>query len=176
MSKLLWADIETTGLNPKEDLILAVGLVVTDANLRVVDSFERVVAWNASELFRRPISSVVMEMHTKSGLFDKSLASTSGLFEVELSMLEFVKENFKDDEKVLLAGSSVHFDRSFFAGHMPDFYDTLYHRQVDVSSLKVLVGEWAPDLKFYAEDPKHTPLMDIYGSIEELRHYKKMLF
>lgn len=172
--KILWADIETTGLHPVYDDILATGLVITNEKLEISVQEQWVVKWN--EMHFAVMDDFVRKMHTDNGLIDGMKQSTSSIFQIEKEMCDFVKRHFSEDEDVILAGNSIHFDRAFFKHHMGDFYSLLYRRQIDVSSIKVLMKAWAPELQYLGPPAKHLPLSDIYGSIDELRHYKKILW
>ena len=64
----LWADLETTGLDPNEDSILEAAVVVTDRNLVCLYSGELVVGMTFTGQARLNANDYVREMHTKSGL------------------------------------------------------------------------------------------------------------
>lgn len=176
MSKLLWVDLETTGLNPMLDEVLEVAAVVTDENLNALADFSRVV-----HPIKLPnMDPVVISMHTKNGLL-KEVEQTGDLIEVVEDMFaEFVTTYFPDGYRPPLAGSTVSFDRAFIIEHMSKVISKIHYRNVDVSSVKELCARWRPELltewKQSQKESKHRALPDIYQSIEELRFYKERFF
>jgi oligoribonuclease len=56
---------------------------------------------------------------------------------------------------------------------MPTLEDFFHYRNLDVSTIKELVGRWAPDKKMvYTKESSHLAMDDIRDSIDELRHYR----
>lgn len=174
MKKLLWIDLETNGLEPRYNNILASGLVVTDQDLNVIAEQEWIIHWYP-DLWENA-NPIARKMHIDNGLWSMIKKSSLDLGDIEQEMLDFVDRHFAPDEQITLAGNSIHFDRSFIAQNMPFFYERFHYRQVDVSSLKILVNLWSPGQEFVSEKPKHLPLADISGSINELKYYKKLLW
>jgi oligoribonuclease len=167
--RILWCDLETTGLDPNTDRILSVGLVVTDAALNVVAEFEHDVRSPSERKWEWP--PVVREMHTKSGLATRILSAPFTLDEIEVLARAFVHTHA--GEKPYLAGSTVHFDARFLGVHMPKVLALCHYRMLDVSVFKVLGSLWG--IKAW-ENPlqgkaQHTPLADIRDSIASLRYY-----
>src|SRR3712207_3166772 len=78
---LVWSDLEMTGLDPINDVILQVALVITDAQLRPLDDLAFDV-WQPEEPLRRMIP-LVREMHERTGLVTRVRQSTIRLPEVE---------------------------------------------------------------------------------------------
>lgn len=172
--RLVWMDLEMTGLDPETCAVVELAIVVTGDDLVPVDEMERVV-WQPEEVLART-SPFVRDMHTKNGLFDKVRKSTHGLGDVERDAVAFVARHCKFREGVL-AGNSIHQDRRFLQRHLPQLEGYLHYRQVDVSSLKVLVSAWkGKDAVPKKEDKTHTALDDIRASIAELRQYRALLF
>lgn len=172
--KLLWLDIETTGLRPKSDQILAIGIAITDKDLKIVEEREWFIKHKNLDL--NMMNLEVLKMHVNSGLLDQVRRATTGLNDVWEHTKEILQKHYKPDERVIVAGNSVHFDRQFIREHMNPFYATFFYRQVDVSSVKLLVEAWMPDKVLEKTENKHLPLSDIHNSIEELKYYRKLLF
>lgn len=188
-TKFLWCDLETTGLDPKHDLILEVGFIVTDAQLTILDSFSRVVGRSPVDLVR--MAPAARDMHTKNGLakactdaFEKE-GFNEGL--VERAAVQFIEKHFFPDplpgqlvqlEKPMLFGNSIHFDRGFIRAHMAQVESLLHYRMVDVSSFKILAKEWY-DVVFPKPDfgnASHRVAADLTASIAELMFYREEVF
>ena len=167
--RFVWLDLEMTGLNPDEDVILEVGVIITGADLVPLAELERVV-WQPDEALAR-MRPFVREMHEKNGLTAKVRQSKVDVSEAERDVLALVTQHcsFKT---AYLSGNSIYQDRRFLARQMPQLEGYLHYRQVDVSSLKVLVQSWYPAEKFEKPGKNHTALDDIRTSLEELRHYR----
>ncbi|WP_017791895.1 oligoribonuclease [Leucobacter salsicius] len=171
---IAWIDIETTGLDRDQDLILEVAAVITDAELNEVAHFSEVVHQDRA-LAVSMMDKAVLQMHTRSGLIaDLAVTSSaSSIVEIEQRLLEFVAEHRALDAPV--AGSNVSFDRGFLELWMPTLNDqALHYRSIDVSTVKELARRWAPHVLETAppKDMKHRALADIRESIAELRHYR----
>jgi len=164
MKNLLWLDLETTGLNPRIDTILSVAAARTDDAGVIVDEREWVLF---SAVPNSVMDPVVVKMHTENGLLARC-RSHEGRWanEVRTELLEFV-----GSDKPILAGNSIHFDRSFLAEYMPGVVDALHYRMLDVSTLKVAAGIWG--LPGYKKVKKHLALDDVKASIAEFLHWKK---
>lgn len=159
---LLWADIETTGLSEHADRMLELGLVLTDANLGVVSTFEMVLGWpRVRELDIHPI---VRGMHEENGLFDEVELSSYCLREVEDRALTWVKEH--DAAGLFMAGSGVGgFDRRWFRHLMPHLAKVWAHRNVDLTTLRYFFGTSKEG------DVAHRAVPDILQSVDQLRGF-----
>jgi oligoribonuclease len=59
---------------------------------------------------------------------------------------------------------------------MPGLEAFFHYRNLDVSTLKILAGLWAPGvLAGVSKSTTHLALADIHDSIAELRHYREHL-
>ena len=88
---------------------------------------------------------------------------------VEDELLAFLDEYFAGEERVLLAGNSIHQDRKFIAHEWQRFNVRLHYRMLDVSAWKVVFeGKYK---KRFTKPEAHRALDDIQGSIEELQYY-----
>jgi oligoribonuclease len=75
-----------------------------------------------------------------------------------------------------LCGNSICQDRRFLAREMPALEAFFHYRNLDVSTLKILAGLWAPGvLAGVQKQGAHLALADIHESIAELRHYRAHL-
>ncbi|MCY4143126.1 MAG: oligoribonuclease [Gammaproteobacteria bacterium] len=171
-SNLTWIDLEMTGLDPDQDVILEIATIVTDSNLNVLDEGMSVVVAQSEECLAR-MDDWNLEHHTASGLLDRVRSSESSLEEAEAVTLDLVSRHSKKGESPL-CGNSVWQDRRFLKHYMPTLEDYLHYRIIDVSSLKELVRRWAPPIyKELHKAQKHRALEDIKESIAELRLYRQ---
>jgi oligoribonuclease len=173
--RLLWADLEMTGLDPFECVVVEIATIVTEANLDIVAEGPNIVVHQPDEALAK-MNEVVQRMHDSSGLTEAVRASTVSLREAEQQTLAFVREHC-DQGVVPLCGNSIWKDRQFVERYMPELDGYLHYRNVDVSSLKELVRRWYPDAgRPPAKQESHRALDDIRESIEELRWYRQQVF
>ena len=174
--RLVWVDLEMTGLDPSRHVIVEIAALVTDGELNPLDDgIDLVVRATEAELAQ--MDSFVVNMHTKSGLLPE-IPNGLPLSDAEQVVLDYVKQHVAEPRKAPLAGSSVHVDRGFLAAHMPTFLEFLHYRIVDVSSIKELTRRWYPEV-YAAAPPKegnHRALADVVDSIKELSYYRAHAF
>ena len=172
--RLVWLDLEMTGLDPETCVILEVGVIVTGDDLVPIEEIGRVV-WQPDEALAR-MEPFVRQMHTDNGLLERVRASQTTLRTVERDIHHLIAKHCPP-QKGVLAGSSIHTDRGFLARHMPLVERYLHYRMVDVSSLKTLVQAWYPQSPpFEKPTANHTALADLRESIRELQHYRDRFF
>lgn len=166
-AKLLWVDLEMTGLDPEKDKILEVAAIATDMELNEVARFEAVVKVD-EKLMKERMVGEFWEKNWKSrdGLMEQN-ANGEAVSEVEKKLLEFVDKYFS--KEVYLAGNSIHQDRKFIEREMPELNARLHYRMLDVSAWKIYF-ENALSKKF-TKPENHRAMDDIMGSIEELKWY-----
>ena len=175
--RLVWIDCEMTGLDLRRDALIEVAVVVTDAELNLLDEGLDVIIHAADDVLDTMIP-FVRDMHESSGLTEAVRASTIGLGEAESLVLDYVKSHIPDARSAPLCGNSIGTDRGFLARDMPDLDEHLHYRMVDVSSIKELAKRWYP--RVYQCQPEkglaHRALADILESIRELAYYRQTLF
>ncbi len=170
-AKLLWIDLEMTGLEPDKDKILEVATIATDMDLNEIATYEAVVKVDDNLIKERMVGEF-WERNKES--YDALVAQNENgrpVKEVEGELLEFLDNNF--GKEIYLAGNSIHQDRKFIEREMPDLNKRLHYRMLDVSAWKIYF-ENALDKKFTKRDA-HRALDDINGSIEELKWYLTFL-
>lgn len=172
--RLVWVDLEMTGLDINTDHIIEMSCVVTDSDLDVVAEGPHIVIHQSNEVMQR-MGAWCVQHHGQSGLTQQVLDSKTTLIEAEMIMLQFVKQH-TPPKKCVLAGNSVHADKKFLDKYMPSFMDHLHYRIVDVSSIKELARRWYPCLEAPAKKGSHRAVDDIYESIEELKFYRQNIF
>jgi oligoribonuclease len=176
--RFVWLDIETTGLNPLDDRILSLGVIVTAGLFNELARGEWVVGVGVQSYLKNA-APFVQAMHAASGLDQRVAESKLSLREVielanrTINGAWLGLEAHAFDQRPILAGSSIHFDRGFLAAHAPEFLDTMHYRMLDVSSFKVL-GE-SRGITAPKHDKAHTPLADLEASQRELKFWLKAL-
>ncbi len=171
---LIWLDLEMTGLDPEEHVILEIASIITDSNLQIIaEGPDIVIHHSAEELLSMDEWS--KEQHMNSGLIDKVKSSTITCEEAESLTLEFLSK-YTAQRTCPLCGNSVWQDRHFLIKHMPRLEDFFHYRNVDVSTIKELVKRWYPNIGDFKKEKRHLALSDIKESIRELQYYRKMIF
>ena len=180
MSRFLWLDLETTGLDPDTCVVLEVAAIVTTNDLQELDTFEKVVAYDVEML---QMTRWPWKQHTENGLLD-DVATAYGqtrlqggdqpadIQYIDTHLAIFIRE-YSRDEKLRLAGSSVHFDREFMRKHLPYSLAALHYRQFDVSVFHEL-RRWM-GVEFPAQTKAHRAMADIENSLALARHFKELL-
>lgn len=169
---LIWIDMEMSGLDPQNDQILEVAIVVTDAGLNVIAEAP-VLVLHQEERTLAAMDDWNKSTHAKSGLLDRVRASRLNAQEAENLTLDFLR-SLVPAKVSPMCGNSVCQDRRFLARHMPELENYFHYRNLDVSSLKELAKRWRPDLTGkFVKQGKHEALADIYESIEELKFYRQ---
>jgi oligoribonuclease len=170
--RLVWVDLEMTGLKPETDRILEVAIVVTDANLAPI-AVAPVWVLHQDDSAIAAMDSWNQGTHARSGLIEKVKASSSNEIEVEAAALAFLQERVPPRTSPM-CGNSICQDRRFLARWMPALEAYFHYRNLDVSTLKELCRRWKPELmKGVPKEGKHEALADVYESIEELRYYRE---
>jgi oligoribonuclease len=171
-ARLVWIDLEMTGLKPDTDRIIEVALVVTDGDLAPVAEAP-VWAIHQADATLDAMDSWNKGTHGRSGLVDRVKASPFAEAEVEAAALAFLREHVPAKASPM-CGNSICQDRRFLARWMPALEDYFHYRNLDVSTLKELARRWKPDLmKGVPKEGKHEALADVYESIAELRYYRE---
>jgi oligoribonuclease len=173
-TRLIWIDMEMTGLRPDQDRIIEAAIVITDQELQVVAEGEVYVV-HQSDAILDGMDSWNKGTHGRSGLIDKVKASTRSETEVEAEMLNFLGVHVPPGASPM-CGNSVCQDRRFLARYMPRLEAYFHYRNLDVSTLKELARRWKPAVMAgFSKQGKHEALADIYESIEELKYYREHL-
>ena len=172
---LIWMDLEMTGLDPDEHVIIEIATLLTTAELEPIAEGP-VLAIRQSEAELAKMDEWNTEHHGASGLVDRVRASSVDTAAAEALTLAFLREHLAEGASPL-CGNSVHQDRRFLARHMPGVDAFLHYRHIDVSTIKELARRWAPTVvSGFAKRGAHLALDDIRESVAELRHYRTHLF
>ncbi len=174
-SRLIWIDMEMSGLNPDTDKVLEVAIVITDADLNTVAEAPVLVV-HQSDAVLEAMDDWNKSTHSKSGLVERVKASTLTSSDVDERLLAFVAD-YVPPKTSPLCGNSVHQDRRFMVKYLPKLEDYFLYRNLDVSTLKELARRWAPQVaESFVKQGAHLALADIHESIRELQHYRAKLF
>jgi oligoribonuclease len=160
--RLLWLDLETTGLDPNKDQILEVAVILAD----LADPFTH--KWKEEWVVNPPhpilADEFVRNMHTKNGLFEACKNSFFSIKSVEGELLRRVHVEADRENRTVLAGSTVHFDLGFLRVWMPELASRLSHRCYDVSAVKLFCQSLG-----MPKPPKveaHRAMADVVESID----------
>ncbi len=173
IAKLLWIDLEMTGLDPVHDRILEVAAIATDWDFKEIATYEAAKKVGPSLVKSR--MEAAPDFWNKFPDVRDALVAQNNSDQakngrtVENELLAFIDEHFHADEKVLLAGNSIHQDRKFIENEWGRLNERLHYRMLDVSAWKVVFdGKYN---KRFAKPEEHRAIDDIRGSILELKYY-----
>lgn len=168
--KLLWIDLEMTGLDIDKEVIIECAALVTDYEFNILDTYEAVV--NQPSFYLERMDDWNKEHHTASGLTAKvPFGKTPD--QVEEDLINLLKKHWpkieKKEDRPILAGNSIGQDRLFINKYFKRFSSQLHYRMLDVSSFKIVFNN-----KYqvrYQKENAHRALEDIQESIQELKFY-----
>lgn len=168
-TKLLWVDLEMTGLDPQKDVILEVAAEVTDFTFKTLESYEACIKQNRETVVSRMQANIWWRDYPENrDEFLNKLDQGKSQGEVEQELIALVQKHF-GEEPAVLAGNSIHNDRNFIKYWMPSLDLKLHYRMLDVSSLKIIMqGKYG--VKFEKQEV-HRAFDDIQASIAELQNY-----
>ncbi len=168
-TKFLWVDLEMTGLDPKNDVILEIAAEITDMDFKTLESYEATIKQKREIVTDRMQKNTFwQEFPANRDSFLKSIDEGKPLDEVEGEVVALVAKHF-GDQPAVLAGNSIHNDRGFIKQWMPLLDLKLHYRMLDVSAWKVLMqGKYGV---VYEKTNNHRAFDDIQASIAELQFY-----
>ena len=171
-NNLVWLDMEMTCLDPVNDKIIEIAVIVTDPNLEILSEAPVFVIKQDNSLLQN-MDAWNTNTHSKSGLIEKVKHSTTSEKDAEDQLINFLKP-YVDKNKSPMCGNTICQDRRFMANYMPKLEAYFHYRNLDVSVFKELAKRWRPELigKF-KKSAKHEALADIKESIEELKFYRE---
>ncbi|KAL0221933.1 hypothetical protein RCL1_001787 [Eukaryota sp. TZLM3-RCL] len=174
MASLLWFDSELTGLREDTDRIIEFAMVVTDNDLNVIDSIGPIVIHQSDDLLNS-MNDWCIEHHGKSGLTQAVKDSNITESRASEMMVQFIYKHFPKGG-ALIAGNTIHADKTFLKIIYPEVHQLLHYRILDVSVIKELTFRRYPSLPKYRKKWGHRALDDILESINELKYYYAHVF
>lgn len=173
--RLVWLDMEMSGLDPERERILELAIVITDGDLEIIAQCPVLVIHQDQQLLDG-MDAWNQGTHGKSGLIEKVLAATLTEEQAQTICLDFLAQHVKSGASPM-CGNTIHQDRRFMARYMPQLEAYFHYRNIDVSTIKELCKRWQPEVaKGFSKKQAHTAHADIIESIEELRHYRAHFF
>jgi len=173
-NNLIWIDLEMTGLDTFNDVIIEIATVVTDKDLNKLAEGP-VIAIHQSDSVLDGMDEWNQSHHGSSGLIKRVKESKFNVAQAEAETIKFL-EQYVPKGASPMCGNSICQDRRFMAREMPILEDFFHYRNLDVSTLKELVARWKPELlDQHVKQGTHLALDDVLESIEELQFYRKTI-
>jgi oligoribonuclease len=174
-SNLIWLDLEMSGLDTTQDVILEIATIVTDNNLNIIEEGP-VFAIHQEHTILENMDEWNTRQHTKSGLVERVRNSLIDEAIAEQRTLEFLSQHTLPNSSPI-CGNGICQDRRFLARYMRKLEAYFHYRNLDVSTIKELAKHWAPDIaKGFKKENSHLALADIRESIQELAYYRAYFF
>jgi len=173
-SNLIWIDLEMTGLDTQNDVIIEIATVISDKDLNIIADGP-VFAISQPDELMDGMDAWNTRQHGNSGLTQRVKNSDINCATAEKLTIDFLKK-YVGKGKSPMCGNSICQDRRFMARLMPELENYFHYRNLDVSTLKEISSRWYPDLqKGFSKQSKHLALEDVYDSINELVYYREMI-
>ncbi len=170
---LIWIDLEMTGLDTMNDVIIEIATIVTDSDLNLVAEGP-IIAIHQADALLDAMDEWNTRQHGGSGLTERVKKSTVTVEQAEKETIAFLQEHVPAGVSPM-CGNSICQDRRFMARLMPELEAFFHYRNLDVSSLKELAKRWAPKVeKSFKKKSSHLAMDDIRDSIRELQHYREL--
>ena len=174
-NRLVWIDLEMTGLDPEQERIIEMATLITDSELNLIAEGP-VLAVHQSDTLMGAMDQWCTRTHGESGLTQRVKDSRISEAEAEQQTLTFLREHLEPGDSPL-CGNSIGQDRRFLVKYMSRLEEFFHYRNLDVSTIKELARRWRPDvLDGVKKQGNHLALDDIRDSINELRHYREHFF
>ena len=171
-SNFIWVDMEMTGLIPDQDVVIEIATIVTDTELNTLAEGP-VIAVHQSDARLAGMDEWNTTHHARSGLVDRVKASQHDEAQAEQETIAFL-EQWVPSGASPMCGNTICQDRRFMVRHLPQLEAYFHYRNLDVSTLKILMQRWRPELESgFVKTGTHLALDDIRESINEMRYYRE---
>lgn len=171
-SNLIWVDLEMTGLNPDQDVVIEIATIVTDSDLNTLAEGP-VIAIHQPDAVLEGMDEWNTTHHNRSGLVDRVRASDADEDDATEDTIAFLS-HWVPAGASPMCGNTICQDRRFMARHLPRLEAYFHYRNLDVSTLKILMQRWRPELEAgFTKTGTHLALDDIRESIAEMRYYRE---
>ena len=171
-NNLIWVDMEMTGLEPDRDRVIEIATIVTDSDLNTLAEGP-VIAVHQPDAVLDGMDEWNTTHHTRSGLVDRVRASDYDEARASRETIDFLLQWVPEGASPM-CGNTICQDRRFMARHMPELEAFFHYRNLDVSTLKILMQRWRPELEAgFTKTATHLALDDIRESIDEMRYYRE---
>jgi len=175
LDRLIWIDLEMTGLSPERDVIIEIATLITDGNLHLIAEGPSLAIYQSDDILAG-MDEWNTRQHGQSGLHKRVRESQISTADAEEQTLKFLRKHVEPG-KSPMCGNSICQDRRFMARYMPTLEAYFHYRNLDVSTLKELGKRWKPRvMSGFKKNSNHLAMDDIKDSVEELRYYKSKLF
>lgn len=169
-----------TGLDPDNEEIIEIFCLITDGNLNLLDTEGWGTVIHQPQTRMDQMDEWCTRTHGDSGLTAAVVASDVTPQQAADGLLAYITKYVAQPRRALLAGNSVHADRSFLVkGPYRKVVEHLHYRILDVSSIKEAARRWCPPGVLARAPTKkgmHLARDDILESIEEARYYQRAIF
>lgn len=172
--RLVWIDLEMTGLDIDSESIIEIATVITDGELNILAEGPNLAICVSEELLAN-MDEWNTSHHNQSGLVERVRNQSVSVEEAEKQTIEFISK-WVDKGVAPLCGNSIWNDRKFMEKEMKQLVQYLHYRMIDVSTIKELSKRWYPDIEGFQKKGCHLALDDILESIEELKYFRNKLF
>ena len=173
-TRMVWIDLEMTGLDLERESIIEIATIITDSELNIIAEGPN-LAISVSEKLIEGMDEWNTRHHFGSGLINRVRNDSVSLEEAERQTLKFIKK-YVPKRTAPLCGNSVWNDRQFLVKEMPGITDYLHYRMIDVSTIKELARRWYHGLPKFEKKAAHLALDDIRESVFELKHFRQHVF
>jgi oligoribonuclease len=170
--RLIWIDLEMTGLNPDTDVIIEIATLVTDKDLNILAEGPELAIHQSLQTLEA-MDDWNRGTHQKSGLWQRVLDSQISAAQAEAITVDFLSKWVAANTSPI-CGNSICQDRRFLARGMTRLERYFHYRNLDVSTLKELSRRWSPSLASgFTKVGAHTAMSDIRESVKELAYYRQ---